>query len=325
MHLLGTWPGINDAPVVFDCIEFNPDLRWIDVISDAAFLVMDLRDRRRPRLAHRFLNLYLECTGDYCGLRVLPFYLTYRALVRAKVNAIRARQPLSKRLQAEAERDFCDYLQLARRHARPGRPQLIITHSAVSGIREICLTQPILEKLEAILIRSDVERKRRFGMKPEDDGYAVVGEGIYTDEVTEWTYSHLAELAAQILDAGYSAIVDAAFLKIDQRQLFQRLAAAKQVPFQILECMASLETLRRRIDERPKNASDADLAVLEHQNRSRQPLSENEDNIHFKSTPRPHLMPDFWRTRSKCDSQNEETGMNLNHHTVDLFHCFKYA
>ncbi len=81
---------VSDAPVVFDCIEFNPDLRWIDVISDAAFLVMDLQDRRQPQLAQRFLNLYLEHTGDYCGLRVLPFYLTYRALVRAKVNAILA-------------------------------------------------------------------------------------------------------------------------------------------------------------------------------------------------------------------------------------------
>ena len=267
---------INDAPVVFDCIEFNPDLRWIDVISDAAFLVMDLQDRHQPQLAHRFLNLYLEHTGDYRGLRVLPFYLTYRALVRAKVNAIRARQPqISNGQQADAERDFSDYLRLAKRYARPGRPQLIITHG-MSASGKSTLTQPILEHLEAIRIRSDVERKRRFGMKPEADGHAVIGEGIYTDEVTERTYARLAELAGQILDAGYSVIVDAAFLKIDQRQRFQRLAAAKQAPYIILECRASPETLRRRIVERPKNASDADLAVLEHQLRNRQPPSESE-------------------------------------------------
>ena len=267
---------INDTPVVFDCIEFNPDLRWIDVISDAAFLVMDLQDRHQPQLAHRFLNLYLEHTGDYCGLQVLPFYLTYRALVRAKVNAIRALQPrISNGQQAEAERDFSGYLQLAKRYAGPGRPQLIITHG-LSASGKSTLTQPILEYLEAIRIRSDVERKRLHDLKPEADGHVFIGEGIYTEEATDRTYFRLAELAGQILEADYSVIVDAAFLKINQRLRFQQLAASKQVPFRILECMASPETLRRRIVERPKNVSDADLSVLEHQLRKRQPLSESE-------------------------------------------------
>jgi aminoglycoside phosphotransferase family enzyme/predicted kinase len=267
---------INDAPVVFDCIEFNPDLRWIDVISDTAFLVMDLQDRHQPHLAHRFLNLYLEHTGDYYGLRVLPFYLTYRALVRAKVNAILASQPgIGKKVQAEAQRDFRDYLNLAKRHAVAGRPQLIITHG-MSASGKSTLTQPILEHLEAIRIRSDVERKRRFGIKPEATGHAVIGEGIYTDEASERTYARLAELAGQILEAGYSVIVDAAFLKSDQRQQFQQLAAAKKTPYIILECMASPETLKRRIVARPKAVSDADLAVLEHQLCNRQPLHESE-------------------------------------------------
>ena len=267
---------VGDAPVVFDCIEFNPDLRWIDVISDAAFLVMDLQDRRRPQLAQRFLNLYLEHTGDYGGLRVLPFYLAYRALVRAKVNAIRARQSqTSNRSQAKAERDFFDYLLLAKRYAKPGRPLLIITHG-MSASGKSTLTQPILEHFEAIRIRSDVERKRIYGMISEDCGHAVIGKGIYTDEATERTYARLYELAGEILDAGYSVLVDATFLKVDQRQRFQRLAAAKQIPFLILEFTASHETLRRRIVERPKNASDADLAVLDHQIRNRQPLSKSE-------------------------------------------------
>jgi aminoglycoside phosphotransferase family enzyme/predicted kinase len=266
---------INDAPVVFDCIEFNPDLRWIDIISDAAFLVMDLQDRHQPRLAHRFLNLYLENTGDYPGLRVLQFYLTYRALVRAKVNAIRALQPGSNGQQAEAERDFFDYLQLAMRYAGPGRPLLIITHG-MSASGKSTLTQPILEHLEAIRIRSDVERKRLFGMEPDTDGNAVIGEGIYTDEATERTYARLAELAGRIMDAGYPVMVDAAFLNSDQRQRFQRLAAAKQVPYIVLKFTASPETLRHRIVERQKNISDADPAVLEHQLRNHQPLSASE-------------------------------------------------
>jgi len=138
------------------------------------------------------------------------------------------------------------------------------------------MTQPILEHLEAIRIRSDVERKRLFGMKPDADGHALIGEGIYTDESTQRTYTRLAELAGEILDAGYSVIVDAAFLRTHHRLLFQQLAASKQAPYVILEFTASPETLRRRIAERPTNASDADPAVLEHQLRNREPLHEDE-------------------------------------------------
>jgi D-tagatose-bisphosphate aldolase class II non-catalytic subunit len=266
---------IDDTPVGFDCIEFNPNLRWIDVISDAAFLVMDLQDRRQPRLARRFLNQYLEHTGDYAGLSVLPFYLTYRALVRAKVNAILAGQSgIDTKTKAAAKKDCCDYLMLAKRHAGRDTPQLIITHG-MSASGKSTVTGALIACMEAIRIRSDVERKRMYGMQPEMDGHAAA-QGIYTEDATRKTYDRLAELSAQILDAGYSVIVDAAFLQLDQRRQFQQLAAEKHVPFRILDCVASPETLRRRIVERPKTVSDADSAVLEYQIRNSPPLTENE-------------------------------------------------
>jgi aminoglycoside phosphotransferase family enzyme len=90
---LGNITMIDGRPVPFDCIEFNDELRWIDVMSEVAFLAMDLEDRGRRDLAWRFLNRYLEATGDYAGIPVLRFYLVYRALVRAKVHLIRSRQP----------------------------------------------------------------------------------------------------------------------------------------------------------------------------------------------------------------------------------------
>ncbi|MDH5572481.1 MAG: phosphotransferase, partial [Gammaproteobacteria bacterium] len=113
MHLRNlAW--IENKPVLFDCIEFNAELRWIDVISDIAFLVMDLQDRDQPQLAQRFLNRYLEITGDYEGVAVLPYYLFYRALVRAKVDAIRASQSgISQKEKSDAERDMAGYLKLA--------------------------------------------------------------------------------------------------------------------------------------------------------------------------------------------------------------------
>jgi aminoglycoside phosphotransferase family enzyme/predicted kinase len=267
---------IDEMPVGFDCIEFNPNLRWIDVMSDAAFLVMDLQDRRQPRLARRFLNQYIEHTGDYAGLHVLPFYLTYRALVRAKVNAILAGEPdVDPRTAATAKKDCHDYLNLAKGHAETDTPQLIITHG-MSASGKSTVSGSLMEYMDAIRIRSDVERKRIYGLAPETDAHTDARRGIYTKEATQKTYKRLHELAGWILDAGYSVIVDAAFLDIDQRQPFQELAASRQIPFRILDCIASPDTLRQRIIDRPKSVSDADSAILEYQLRNYQPLTDAE-------------------------------------------------
>jgi len=275
MHLRNlAW--VNEAPVAFDCIEFNPNLRWIDVISEVAFLLMDLQDREQPQLAQRFLNKYLEYSGDYAGTRVLPFYLVYRALVRAKVDAIRVKQTgISQQEQIEAMMDFSGYLQLAQSYTRTVTPQLIITRG-LSASGKSTLTQPLLEHLGAVRIRSDVERKRLLGMKPEEGGQAGHNQGIYSAEFTQRTYDKLAELAGQVIDAGYPVVVDAACLKPEQRAQFQQLAAAKKVPYIILEFIASPGTLRQRIVERKDDVSDANLKILEHQLADWHPLCESE-------------------------------------------------
>jgi aminoglycoside phosphotransferase family enzyme/predicted kinase len=256
---------LDDAPLAFDCIEFNPALRWIDVISEVAFLTMDLQARQQPELAQRLLNAYLENTGDYAGTRVLTFYLFYRAMVRAKVDAIRACQPgIGDTEKEEAEKDLLGYLQLAKSYIQPGSPVLIITRG-MSASGKTTLTQPLLEKLAATRIRSDVERKRLFGLQAEQDARAATGAGIYTTNATKRTYMKLAELAGHVIDAGYSVVIDATCQKYEQRELFQSLASIKHVPYVILDFTASVETLRERIVSREKGASDADLAVLEHQ------------------------------------------------------------
>ncbi|MFT5700219.1 MAG: aminoglycoside phosphotransferase family enzyme/predicted kinase [Desulforhopalus sp.] len=275
MHLQNiAWQ--DDAPIVFDCIEFNPRLRWIDVISDVAFLLMDLQDRKEPELAQRFLNNYMEHTGDYAGVRVLQFYQVYRALVRSKIDVIRADQPgIDPAEQVKAENDFFDYLKLALGYIQPTRPQLIITRG-VSASGKSTVSKALLEHLGAVRIRSDVERKRLFGVGPEDDGKAGVGEGMYSAEATERTYRKLEELAATILGAGYSVIVDAVFLHHNERQRFQKLAEARQTPFVIVECTTSAEILRARIVRRIRDVSDADLKILEMQLSKWQPLDTKE-------------------------------------------------
>ena len=205
---------------LFDCIEFDPGLRWIDVLNEIAFLTMDLGGRGRADYAHRLLNHYLEALGDYRGLPLLAFYTVYRALVRAKVAAIRAGQEEpAGRLAALAT---CDqYLDCAGKAAVPGKPRLLLMHG-LSGSGKSWLAQQLLERLGALRIRSDVERKRLFGLPALARSDSAVGDGIYDTAATGATYDRLVELASQILAAGYPVVVDAANLRIWQRDAFRK-------------------------------------------------------------------------------------------------------
>jgi len=278
MHLRNiAW--IDNRPVAFDCLEFNPELRWIDVISEIAFLVMDLQDRQQARLGQRCLNTYLERSGDYAGLGVLNFYLCYRALVRAKVDAIRSQQTgISQQEQLEAETDFHTYLQLAQTYTKTLTPQLFITRG-VSASGKSTLTRQLLEHLGAIRIRSDVERKRLFNIHADEDSHASIDQGIYSAQASQKTYSKLVELAGTVLDAGYPVIIDATCLKFEQRDPFHQLAIKKKLPCIILEFTASADTLRQRIRSRKPGVSDADIEVLEHQLKTWQPLEDHEQKL----------------------------------------------
>jgi aminoglycoside phosphotransferase family enzyme/predicted kinase len=275
MHLRNlVW--FNAEPLAFDCLEFNAELRWIDILSEIAFLVMDLQDRKQPELAQRFLNTYLEHSGDYEGLRVFHFYLVYRALVRAKVDAIRAgQQGITAQEKQDAEHEFCAYLYLARTYTQNKEPSLVITRG-LSASGKSTLTQPLLERMGAIRIRSDVERKRLFGIDDDSDSSTGIEQGIYSAEAGKKTYDRLVLLAGSVLAAGYSVIVDAAFLKYEQRHLFKELADDMQTPFIILEFTAAADTLRQRIKARKGDVSDADLSVLEHQLATVKPVHNNE-------------------------------------------------
>jgi aminoglycoside phosphotransferase family enzyme/predicted kinase len=271
MHLRNlAW--VDGRPLVFDCIEFNPTLRWIDVISEVAFLVMDLQDRDRPQLAWRFLNAWLEGLGDYAGLRLLRFYLLYRAMVRAKVEAIRATQAgISADEKAAVMREFHGYLELAGGYTAAAGPALLVTRG-VSASGKSTLTQPLLESLGAVRIRSDVERKRLFDIRATTDMHDDVGAGIYSAAASEQTYTRLAGLAGQVLAAGYTVIIDAACLQPQQVAAFRTLAASARAGFVILEFTAPAEVLRRRIEQRERGVSDADRSVLEQQLSSWQEL-----------------------------------------------------
>jgi predicted kinase len=278
MHL-GNMLLRDNEVVIFDCLEFNEDLRWIDVASEVAFLIMDLEDRGRPDLGHRFLNSYLEMTGDYGLLALLPFYLTYRATVRAKVAGIRLGQShLSPEEVAQARGAFVSYFDLAEQYTRPSRPRLLITHG-LSGSGKTFATQELIEATGAIRIRSDVERKRLFGLTPLEQSTGRSDVNLYAPDTTQRTYTQLAQLATRVVEAGFTVVVDATFLKRAQRDAFRHLAAQLNAPFTILEFRAQAETLQRRVAQRSaqaNDASEADLAVLHGQYAALEPLTAEE-------------------------------------------------
>ncbi len=252
------WDG---RPMPFDGIEFSPALRWIDTMSELAFLTMDLEDRGRRDLAFCALNAYLHRRDDYAGLALLPFYQVYRALVRAKVNRIRAGQ--SEGAVRRAAKAACaDYLALAEAYTRPASPRLILV-CGPSGAGKSWLAAR-LAMGGAIWLRSDVERKRLFGLPPEARGEAR----LYRAKATAATYRRLAALAETVLAAGFSAIVDATFLDPARRAPFLALARRRRVPLHLLELQAPRAVLERRVEARAARGddpSDADRAVLERQ------------------------------------------------------------
>jgi hypothetical protein len=276
MHLRNMLWLDKAGPVAFDCIEFNPELRWIDVISEVAFLVMDLQDRRQQPLANRFLNSYLEVTGDYAGLSLMPFYLCYRALVRAKVDVLRLDQKnVSLQEKEGIIAEFESYLELALSYTQKSLPKFILMRG-VSASGKSTVSRALVDALGAIRIRSDVERKRLFDIAATEHVTSDIDSGIYTQQASQQTYTKLAELASQIITAGYTAIVDAAFLNSDLLRPFQVFAKHSGIACIIIETTAPSDVLRERIAERKGDASDADLIVLEHQLAGWQPLGEAE-------------------------------------------------
>ena len=279
---LGNIALLDGVPTPFDCIEFNASFRWIDVMNEIAFLVMDLLDHRLPRLAFRFLNAYLEITGDYAGVRLLRFYLVYRAMVRAKVACIRAHQPgIGGDDKSLSVQRYNNHLQLAQRLSAWSRPALIIMHG-LSGSGKTTVSQGLLESLGAVRLRSDIERKRLHGLKAAARTGSGIEAGIYAAAATENTYAQLANCARELLVAGYPVIVDAAFLKRDHRNAFRRIASGCGVPFAMVSCAAQEATLRERVvkrDSEGKDASEAGLAVLERQLATQDPLGKDESQL----------------------------------------------
>jgi aminoglycoside phosphotransferase family enzyme/predicted kinase len=275
---LGNIALVDGELTVFDCIEFNDEMRWVDVLSEAAFTAMDLHDRGRSDFAFRFLSAYLEHTGDYGGLDLLRFYLVYRAMVRAKVAAIRRKQSTERPAEDVLLDESRAYLRLATRLAGSSRPALVIMNGPSGSGKSTC-AERLVERVGAIRIRTDVERKRLHGLEPGASSSSTLEGGLYGPIETERTYQAVRRAARCAVLAGFTAIVDGSFLKRRHRELLREIGNTLRVPFLIVACTGQPATLRARVAERLRggtDASEAGLAVLERQLSTLEPLEADE-------------------------------------------------
>jgi aminoglycoside phosphotransferase family enzyme/predicted kinase len=264
---------------VFDCLEFSPTLRWIDVSSDMAFLAMDLRQRGRSDLAGVVLHHWLEASGDYDGLRAWRWYRVYRALVRAKVAALRLNQSRDAAAAESCRRELGRYLEVASASAEAPQGRLVICHG-VSGSGKSDLARRLCRQLGWIRLCSDIERRRLFGRWGSLMPATPLHGDPYQPEVSELLYGELLlTVAEQIVDAGESLIVDATFLRRGDRLRFQRLAERRAAGFRILDCRVGKDLAEARIRRRQQQGfdpSEADLQVLRAQWDQREALGSDE-------------------------------------------------
>jgi predicted kinase len=244
----------------FDGIEFEPGLRYIDVVNDIAFLTMDLAERGHAELRWAVLQAWREALGDCEGLPLLPYYEAYRALVRAKVAALRALQEEPGSPDRAGTVATCErYFDWATDRVRERRPALLMT-CGLSGSGKTWLARQLAPRLGALHLRSDVERKRLAGLAPHEDSRSPPDGGIYTREFNERTYVRLHECAAACLAAGEHVIVDAAFLRRDERRRLLTLASENDTPAAIVHCRAPDAVLRERVIARTAARTDASEA-----------------------------------------------------------------
>jgi hypothetical protein len=249
---------IDGAPVLFDAIEFDDRLATIDVLYDLAFLLMDLGKRGLNSHANAVLNAYLDAegsTGNLLGLAALPLFLSMRAAVRAKVELLRANLAAPDRAEAAPE-EVRAYFALAQSFLAPAGPSLIAI-GGLSGCGKSAVSRTIAPHIGAfpgaVHVRSDVERKRLFGVAPLER----LPADAYTLEVTKRVYAMCRKRALLALEGGQSVIVDAVHARPEEREALAALAATNGVPFTGLWLDAPASILRDRIAARTGDASDA--------------------------------------------------------------------
>lgn len=261
---LGNIALLEGEPVPFDAIEFDPVIAAGDVLYDLAFLLMDLVERGLVPAANVVLNEYFaraDALAAYDGLAALPLFMSMRAAIRAKVTAVRLSGEQDRAKIEEIRSAAATYFRLAVELIAPPPPRLIAV-GGLSGTGKSALARRLAPHIApspgALVLRSDVERKRLFGI----DETTRLPPEAYRPEVSVKVYDMLGRKAADILAAGHSAIVDAVFAKAAERDAMATIGKSAGVEFRGLFLITEIKIREQRVGVRVHDASDADAAVV---------------------------------------------------------------
>lgn len=247
---------LDDGPRILDCLEFDDRLRYVDTIDDAGFLAMDLERIGGGELGDRFLNAYVEASGNTHPKSLSHHYRAYRAHVRAKVTGMRFEQG-----DEQALGEVADLLEIALRHLEAGRVALVLV-GGLPGTGKSTVARSLAEQRGWMVLRSDEVRKELAGSAgPQPAGW---GEGLYREEMTAATYTALLERAGPLLEDGQSVILDASWASAEWRESAVRLSGQSSAELVQLRCTAPMEVAEQRIATRSRRGvdpSDATAAV----------------------------------------------------------------
>jgi aminoglycoside phosphotransferase family enzyme/predicted kinase len=275
----------TDDIVIFDCIEFNERFRYEDVAAEVAFLAMDLDYNGYPEYAETFVDAYIRHSGDREVGRILNFYKCYYAYVRGKVVGFRIHDnSIRQDERGEAALTAARYFDLAYTYAaRPERPMLILM-TGLMGTGKSLRARFIAPRLGADIIQTDVLRKDMHNIKPSERHHEPFGKGIYGDEFTRKTYDRALEFASEKLREGKSVIIDASYKNRRNRQEAFDAAKKLQADFFVIECICPDDVIRKRLDSRMSNkteASDGRWEIYQAQKESFEEINEIPDGSHI--------------------------------------------
>ena len=252
---------LADGPRILDCLDFDDRLRWGDVLADLSFLMMDLERLGRADLSSRLLRAYRELTGERHPASLADHYVALRALIRAKVDFLRARQAGDDDAVERAVADGGAHLAQALAHLRAGEVRLVLVGGA-PGAGKSAVADRVGAAMNWVVLGSDELRKQRLGVPVADDLSSAPFAGAYEPEAVAAVYREMLVEAERLLCLGESVVLDASWLQAARRSEARDLAAVAHATLVELECHTPDDERERRIAQRrAQGASASDVTV----------------------------------------------------------------
>ncbi|HSW57552.1 MAG TPA: AAA family ATPase [Dehalococcoidales bacterium] len=272
----------NESLSIYDCIEFNDRFRYCDVASEIAFLAMDLDHFGRADLARSFVEDYIRLSGDKQIEEILKFFKTYRAYVRGKVSSFKYVDPYVSEKEKNQIREMARaYFDLAQIYTR-NTPLLLMTVGLV-GSGKTTVANHLARRLGLTVLSSDIIRKKLASVPPTEHRFDEMNSGIYSAEFSRKTYARLFAEAGEILRRGEPVILDATFIRAEDRAGAIKLAAESGAELRVVECRLDENNIKERLTQRLKGSSVSDgrWEIYEPQKKIFDPVVEFPPSSHF--------------------------------------------